>query len=292
MSHSTHHPINVSFEFFPPADDKGEQRLWDTIEKLSPLEPKFLSVTYGAGGTTQERTNRVVRRIRNETKEVPNAHLTCVGATKAEVDELARGWWDAGVRNIVALRGDPPQTMGTYRPHPEGYKNAADLVTGLKKIADFDISVAAYPEVHPDSPSEQADLDNLKAKIDAGGNRAITQFFFEVDNFLRFRDKAVRHGIDVPLIPGVMPVFNFQKVANFSADCGTIVPDWLHETFAGLDEDPESRALVAASVAAEMCTRLKAEGVDFFHFYTLNRPELTYAVCRRLGLKPQLDEAA
>lgn len=284
-------PIRVSFEFFPPADDAGEERLWDTIQKLSPLHPDFLSVTYGAGGTTRERTNRVVRRIRAETSETPAAHLTCVGAAKEEVDELARSWWNHGVRSIVALRGDPPRTMGCYRPHPGGYRNGADLVAGLKQIADFDISVAAYPEIHPDSPSLEADLDNLKAKVDAGASRAITQFFFEPEMFMRFRDRCARRGIEVPLIPGIMPVFNFKKVAAFAEDCGTSVPPWLYETFAGLDEDPDMRRLVAASVAAELCTRLRAEGVDRFHFYTLNRPELTYAVCRRLGLKP-LDEAA
>lgn len=285
-------PVHVSFEFFPPADEAGEQRLWDTIQKLSPLAPDFLSVTYGAGGTTQERTNRIVRRINKETPEVAAAHLTCVGATREDIDELARQWWEAGVRSIVALRGDPPQGVGTYRPEPGGYANAAELVAGLKRIADFDISVAAYPEIHPDSPSLEADLDNLKAKVDNGAKRAITQFFFEPEMFLRFRDRAVRHGIDVPLIPGIMPVFNFTKVAAFSEDCGTSVPQWLRDTFAGLDEDPDTRRLVAASVAADLCQRLQAEGVDRFHFYTLNRPELTYAVCRRLGMKPQLEEAA
>lgn len=287
----TTQPIRVSFEFFPPADDDGELRLWNTIKKLSPLSPEFLSVTYGAGGTTRERTNRVVRRIRTETTETPAAHLTCVGATREEVDELAKSWWTHGVRSIVALRGDPPRTMGSYRPHPGGYENAADLVAGLKRIADFDISVAAYPEIHPDSPSLDADLDNLKAKIDAGASRAITQYFFEPEMFLRFRDLCASRGLDVPLIPGVMPVFNFTKVAAFSEDCGATVPDWMRETFAGLDEDPDTRRLVAASVAAELCTRLRDEGVEQFHFYTLNRPELTYAVCRLLGMKP-LDEAA
>jgi methylenetetrahydrofolate reductase (NADPH) len=285
-------PIHLSFEFFPPADQAGEDRLWDTIQKLSPLTPDFLSVTYGAGGTTQERTNRVVRRITTETPNVAAAHLTCVGASQEEIAELARGWWDAGVRSIVALRGDPPRGAGTYRPHPGGYANAAELVAGLKKVADFDISVAAYPEMHPDSPSLEADLDNLKAKVDNGANRAITQYFFEPEMFLRFRDRAARHGIDVPLIPGIMPVFNFAKVAAFSEDCGTSIPDWMHETFAGLDEDPDTRRLVAASVAADLCQRLQAEGVERFHFYTLNRPELTYAVCRLLGVKPHFEEAA
>ncbi len=285
-------PIRVSFEFFPPADDTGEQRLWTTIEKLGPLEPMFLSVTYGAGGSTRERTNRVVRRIREERPETPAAHLTCVNATREEVDELAQSWWDAGVRHIVALRGDPPQCSGGYRPTPGGYANAAELVAGLKQIADFDISVAAYPEIHPDSPSLEADLDNLKRKIDNGASRAMTQFFFEPEMFLRFRDRAVRHGIDAKLIPGIMPVFNFKKVAAFAEDCGTTVPDWLRRTFDGLDEDPEARQLVAASVAAELCRQLAAEGVDQFHFYTLNRPDLTYAVCRHLGLKPALDAAA
>lgn len=284
--------LRVSFEFFPPADAEGEARLWDTIERLSPLDPAFLSVTYGAGGSTRERTNRVVRRIHEEDLPPPAAHLTCVGATREEIDTLARGWWAAGIRRLVALRGDPPRGETHYRPHPGGYRNAADLVAGLRRIGDFDISVACYPEVHPDSPSLKADLDNLKAKFDAGARRAISQFFFDTEAFLRFRDRCARHGIDGPLIPGIMPVHNFAKVKRFAEGCGTIVPDWLGEVFAGLDDDPETRRMVAASVAAEQCCRLRAEGIDQFHFYTLNRPALTYAVCHRLGLKPDLKEAA
>ena len=284
--------LRVSFEFFPPADEEGEARLWDTIERLSPLNPAFLSVTYGAGGSTRQRTNRVVRRIHEHDLPPPAAHLTCVGATREEVDTLAREWWTTGIRRLVALRGDPPQGESRYRPHPGGYRNAADLVAGLRRIGDFDISVGCYPEVHPDSPSLTADLDNLKAKFDAGARRAISQFFFDAEAFLRFRDRCARHGIDGQLIPGIMPVHNFAKVKRFAEGCGANVPDWLGEVFAGLDDDPETRRLVAASVAAELCCRLRAEGVNQFHFYPLNRPALTYAVCRRLGLKPDLKEAA
>ncbi len=284
--------LGISFEFFPPVDAAGEARLWRTVERLAPLGADFLSVTYGAGGSTRERTNRVVRRIHREAPAPPAAHLTCVGATREEVDGLAREWRAYGIRRLVALRGDPPRGETRYRPHPGGYANAAELVAGLKRIADFDISVACYPEVHPDSPSRDADLDNLKRKLDAGASRAITQFFFENEVFLRFRDRCARRGIDVPLIPGIMPVHDFAKVRRFAAGCGASVPDWLGEVFAGLDDDPETRRMVAASVAAELCCRLRAEGVDRFHFYTLNRPELTYAVCRRLGIKPRLKEAA
>jgi methylenetetrahydrofolate reductase (NADPH) len=286
-------PIDVSFEFFPPADDAGERRLWETIEKLGPLEPAFYSVTYGAGGSTQERTNRVVRRINRETPHTAAAHLTCVGSTREQIDDLARAWWDEGIRSLVALRGDPPKSVGTYRPTPGGYANAAELVAGLRQVADFDISVACYPEVHPDSPSEQADLDNLKRKFDNGANRAITQFFFEPEMFLRFRDKAVKHGITQPLIPGILPVFNVAKVQSFAEECGATIPAWLKQAFEGLDDDPEARKLVAAQVAGELATKLHAEGVNQFHFYTLNRPDLTYAVCRRLGIQPvQMRKAA
>jgi methylenetetrahydrofolate reductase (NADPH) len=284
--------LKVSFEFFPPADAKGEARLWDTVHKLAPLAPEWLSVTYGAGGSTQERTDRIVRRILNETDQVPAAHLTCVGQTRDEVRERARGWWQAGVRHIVALRGDPPKGETFYRPHPDGFANAAELTAALKEIAPFDISVGGYPEVHPNSESLAADMANLKAKIDAGATRIITQYCFNTDDFLAFRDRCVAHGIEVPIVPGIMPVFNFTKVKRFSEGCGAGIPQWLEDTFAGLDEEPETRALVAASVAADQCTRMRAEGVHQFHFYTLNKPELTYAVCRRLGVKPALEEAA
>mgnify|MGYP000604473428 CR=1 FL=1 len=284
--------MSVSFEFFPPADDKGEARLWDTVEKLSPLRPEWYSVTYGAGGSTQERTDRIVRRILKETDTPPAAHLTCVGQTRDEVDERTRGWWEAGVRHIVALRGDPPKGETQFTPHPEGYQSGADLVAGLRRIADFDISVGGYPEVHPDSPNMKADMENLKAKVDNGANRIITQYCFETDDFLRFRDRCAEWGIEVPIVPGIMPVFNFEKVKRFSQGCGAGIPQWLEDTFAGLDDDPETRALVAASVAADQCARMQAEGVRQYHFYTLNKPELTYAVCRRLGIKPRLKEAA
>ena len=282
----------VSFEFFPPNDLKSENRLWEVIETLAPLDPAFFSVTYGAGGTTRERTDRIVRRIHRETEIPPAAHLTCVGAARADVDRLARSWWDAGIRQIVALRGDPPKGESVYRPHPDGYENAAALVTGLRKIADFDISVAAYPECHPDSSSVAADIDNLKRKVDNGASRAITQYFFENDDFLRFRDKVVAAGISVPLVPGILPVTNFARVQQFSAQCGATVPSRLAEMFEGLDHDPETRNLIAATVAVEQCEGLQHEGVGHFHFYTLNRAALTKAICWRLGVRPRADEAA
>lgn len=284
----------VSFEFFPPHDAAAEAKLWQCIERLAPLHPAFVSVTYGAGGSTRARTDRIVRRIHAETPVSPAAHLTCIGADTGEIDDLARNWWEAGIRHIVALRGDPPQGESGYRPHPGGYANAAALVAGLGRIAPFEISVAAYPECHPDSPSPAADLDNLKAKVDAGASRAITQYFFENDDFLRFRDEAWRAGVRVPIVPGILPVTNFAKVVEFSARCGAGVPGWMAELFDGLDADPGTRQLIAGSVAVEQCERLRAEGVDSFHFYTLNRPDLTYAICWRLGLRPSRnkDEAA
>lgn len=281
----------VSFEFFPPHDDAGETRLWHVMARLAPLGPSFVSVTYGAGGSTRKRTDRVVRRIHAETSVPVAAHLTCVGASRQEVDGIAADWWQAGIRHIVALRGDMPDADAPYQPHPEGYENAAALVTGLCQIADFDISVAAYPECHPDSASADADLDNLKRKIDSGANQAITQYFFETDDFLRFRDRIAAAGIDVPVIPGILPVTNFAKVVEFSARCGASVPAWMAKLFEGLDDDPDTRKLVAVSVAVDQCRALQAEGVPSFHFYTLNRAELTYAICWRLGLRP-LDAAA
>lgn len=282
----------VSFEFFPPQDVKSEDRLWQVIEVLSPLAPSFYSVTYGAGGSTRARTDRIVRRIHAETVVPPAAHLTCVGASRDDVDALARSWWESGIRQIVALRGDPPKDAGRYTPHPEGYENAAALVAGLRKIADFDISVAAYPECHPDSPSVDADIDNLKRKIDNGANRAITQYFFENDSFLRFRDRVVAAGIDVPLVPGILPVTNFARVVEFSEQCATSVPQRLAEMFDGLDKDPETRNLIAATVAVEQCEGLQREGVGHFHFYTLNRAALTKAICWRLGVRPRAEKAA
>lgn len=285
--------LAVSFEFFPPADDKGEARLWDTIEKLSPLRPQWLSMTYGAGGSTQERTDRAVERILKESDHQPAAHLTCVAQSKDEVLERARNWWAMGVRHIVALRGDPPQGETEYKPHPDGFANAAELTAALKqKVGNFEVSVGGYPEVHPDSESLNADMENLKAKIDAGADRIITQYCFDTEDFLRFRDRCAEWNIGVPIVPGIMPVFNFGKVKRFSQGCGAGIPQWLEETFAGLDEDPDARALVAAAVAADQCAHMQSEGVRQFHFYTLNKPDLTYAVCRRLGIKPRLKEAA
>ena len=284
-------PPAVSFEFFPPRDDAGWTQLWATIEKLAPFRPAFVSVTYGAGGTTRERTDRIVRRIRSETPLEPAAHITCVGAVSGDIDALARSWWDAGIRHLVALRGDPQAGDGKFTPHPGGYAGGAALVAGLKKIADFDIAVAAYPEKHPDSPSVEADLDNLKRKIDAGGSTAITQFFFDADLFLRFRDRVRKAGIEAPLVPGILPITNFARAVEFAGRCGASVPAWLAELFRGLDADPEQRNLVAAATACDLCERLAAEGVERFHFYTLNRPQLTAAICRRLGVKP-MQEAA
>lgn len=279
--------IDVSFEFFPPKTDKMAQTLWHSVETLSPLSPRFVSVTYGAGGSTRERTHEAVRRIVNETQMPAAAHLTCVNATREEVDAVAREYWDEGVRHIVALRGDPPEGGSAYTPHPGGYANAAELITGLKKVADFEISVAAYPEVHPDSPDRQADLDNLKRKFDAGATRAITQFFFDPECFFEFRDKAVAAGIEGEIVPGVMPVLSFSAVQRMSGLCGTGIPDWMEGLFEGLDEKPEARQLVSATIAAEMCRRLYAGGVRQFHFYTLNRAELSYAICHMLGLRPE-----
>nr|WP_263966431.1 methylenetetrahydrofolate reductase [NAD(P)H] [Roseomonas sp. SXEYE001]MCV4207457.1 methylenetetrahydrofolate reductase [NAD(P)H] [Roseomonas sp. SXEYE001] len=277
----------LSFEFFPPRTDALEAQLWSCIQRLEPLRPRFVSVTYGAGGTTQARTHATVTRILRETSLTPAAHLTCIGATREEVDEVARSYWDAGVRHIVALRGDPPAGQTGYVPHPGGYAYAADLVAGLKRIGDFEISVAAYPEVHPAAVSPEADLDNLKRKIDAGATRAITQYFFDAPTFLRFIDRAHAAGITVPIVPGILPVTNFAQVAKFSAMCGAGVPDWMARLFEGLDEDAETRRMVAAVVAAEQVRLLQANGVDEFHFYTLNRPDLTYAIAHILGARPQ-----
>jgi len=262
-----------------------EATLWDTIKQLEPLAPRFVSVTYGAGGSTRERTHSTVRRIREETRLEPAAHLTCVAATREEIDAVARDYWDAGIRHIVALRGDAPTTDGSYVPHPGGYAYAADLVEGLRRAGDFEISVAAYPEKHPEAPDEQSDMDNLKRKIDAGATRAITQFFFEPDSFFRFIDRASAAGINVPIVPGIMPVTNFASVARFAKMCGTVIPPYLVDLFDGLDDDPETRRMIAATIAAEHCLRIRDQGFGEFHFYTLNRPELTKAVCHRLGIR-------
>ncbi|HEU4705399.1 MAG TPA: methylenetetrahydrofolate reductase [NAD(P)H] [Sphingomicrobium sp.] len=277
--------IAVSFEFFPPKTEAMAETLWRSIETLAPLGPRFVSVTYDAGGSTRERTHATVERIVRETELTAAAHLTCVGATRDEVDEVARGYWEAGVRHLVALRGDPSEPGQAYRAHPGGYANAAELVAGLKKVAPFDISVAAYPEIHPDSADRAADLDNLRRKIDAGADRAITQFFFSADCFLRFRDQVAAAGIDVEMVPGILPVSNVATTRRFAQACGASIPEWLDDLFEGLDELPSARQLIAATVAAELCGQLYASGVRHFHFYTLNRAELSYAICHLLGVR-------
>ncbi|HEX8301588.1 methylenetetrahydrofolate reductase [Sphingomonas sp.] len=279
--------IDVSFEFFPPKTEKMEETLWESIQTLSPLGPRFVSVTYGAGGTTRERTHNTVARIAAETGIPAAAHLTCVEATREEIDAVADDYWNAGVRHIVALRGDSPRAGEKYATHPGGYENAADLVAGLRKLHPFEISVAAYPECHPDSPDATADLDNLKAKIDAGATRAITQFFFEPDTFFRFRDDAAAAGITAEIVPGIMPVMSFAAVQKMSKMCGTDVPGWMGRLFEGLDDHPAARQLVAATLAAELSRKLYAGGVRQFHFYTLNRAELSYAICHLLGVRPK-----
>lgn len=282
--------LGVSFEFFPPKTEEMERKLWKSILRLAPVEPDFVSVTYGAGGGARDRTHATVRRILEETALTPAAHLTCVAATRDEVDDVARAYREAGVRRIVALRGDPQEPGAVYAPHPGGYRYAADLVEGLNRIADFDISVAAYPETHPEAPSAEFDLDNLKRKIDAGARRAITQFFFDTEVFLRFRDRIRRAGVDAPLVPGILPVTNFDRVARFAGVCGAGVPGWLSRLFQPLGRDPETRRLVAAMVAGEQCRILAAEGVSSFHFYTLNRADLTFAMCHALGLRAPADD--
>jgi methylenetetrahydrofolate reductase (NADPH) len=277
--------IQVSFEFFPPKTEAMADTLWSSIQTLAPLNPRFVSVTYGAGGSTRERTHATVERIVQETGLTPAAHLTCVGAPRSEVDAIARDYWDLGVRHIVALRGDPPEAGTKYQPHPEGYRDAVDLVEGLKAVAPFDISVAAYPEVHPDSSTRQFDLENLKRKVDAGADRAITQFFFSADCFFRFRDEAAAAGIDAEIVPGILPVSNVATTRRFAQSCGASIPGWLDGLFEGLDDLPSARQLIAATVAAELCGQLYAGGVRHFHFYTLNRAELSYAICHLLGVR-------
>ncbi len=285
----------VSFEFFPPKTEKMEAQLWDAIDTLSPLSPRFVSVTYGAGGSTRERTHNTVARIARDTSIPAAAHLTCVEASKAEIDDIANAYWEAGVRHIVALRGDPPTAGASFAPHPGGYASAADLVDGLRRLHPFEISVSAYPETHPEAASAQSDLDNFKRKLDAGATRGITQFFFEPETFFRFRDAAAASGITAEIVPGIMPVSNFGAIQRMSAMTGTGVPSWLGHLFEGLDDHPPARQLVAATISAEMCRRLYAGGVRHFHFYTLNRAELSYAICHMLGLRGQqtiLEQAA
>lgn len=279
----------VSFEFFPPKTEKMESDLWETVRILAPLGPRFVSVTYGAGGTTRERTHAAVARIARETELPAAAHLTCIGADKNEILEIARAYWAAGVRHIVALRGDPPVAGQKFSPHQDGFANAAELVAGLKTVAPFEISVAAYPECHPESASVAADLDNLKAKIDAGADRAITQFFFTPERFFQFRDRAAAAGINAEIVPGILPVSNVAQTRKFAAMCGTEIPPWMDRLFEGLDDNPEARQLVAATIAAEMCRKLYAGGVRHFHFYTLNRAALSYAICHLLGKRPRAE---
>ena len=277
---------NVSFEFSPPKTAEAEENLWATIRRLEPLQPTFVSVTYGAGGSTRDRTHRTVQRMLKETTLKPAAHLTGVEASRAEVDEVVQAYWDAGIRHIVALRGDPPgQIGGVYVPRPDGYLNATELTAGIKRIAPFEVSVSLYPQVHPESPSIDHDIDVLKAKVDAGATRAITQFFYDIDSFLRFMERVRKAGVTIPISPGIMPVSNYKGLQKMAGPVGIALPDWLANLFGGLDKDPDTRRLIAASVATEMCASLAEEGFSDFHFYTLNRADLVYAICRVLGVR-------
>jgi len=279
----------ISFEFFPPKTEEMERSLWDTIKRLAPLHPNFVSVTYGAGGSTRERTHSTIARIRNETELLPAAHLTCVGAARGEIDDIVDRYHDVGVRHIVALRGDPPGGIGTpYFTHPDGYQSSAELVAGIRKRhGDIQVSVSAYPEKHPESRDIDADIDILKAKVDAGAARAITQVFFDNDLYFRYLDRVRRRGIDIPIVPGIMPMHNFKQARNFVTRAGTSVPDWLAQKFDGLDDDPETRKLVAATVAAGQVQKLAKHGVDTFHFYTMNRADLVFAISHLLGIRPK-----
>jgi methylenetetrahydrofolate reductase (NADPH) len=285
-------PVSVSFEFFPPSDAASAEQLWQAIERLAPLRPRFMSVTYGADGSTRERTHGVVTRVLRETAVTPAPHLTCIGATRETVLQIARGYWDAGIRHIVALRGDPPHGAAGFRPHPGGFNYAADLVRGLKRVGDFDISVAAYPETHPEAPSAEADLAHLKAKLDAGASRAITQFFFDPEVFLRFRDRCLAAGISTQLVPGILPITRLPQMLRFAERCGATVPAWLMQRLEGLEDDPDTRRLIAAAVAIEQVECLARHGVHDFHFYTLNRADLTFAICHALGVRPMAQAAA
>ena len=283
-------PVSVSFEFFPPGDEAMERTLWESIRYLEPLNPKFVSVTYGADGSTRERTHHVVSRVQQETELNCVPHLTCVSASRGEVLDIARMYWDQGIRHIVALRGDTPAGVEKYEPRADGFAYAADLVAGLKSVGDFEISVAAYPEKHPEAPSAEFDLDNLKRKIDAGASRAITQFFYDTELFLRFRDACAAKGIDAPIVPGILPITRFPQITRFAKRCGASIPDWLEHRFDGLENDPETRKLISASVAIDQVRHLQRAGVDQFHFYTLNRSELTFAICHALGVRPAAQE--
>jgi methylenetetrahydrofolate reductase (NADPH) len=282
----------VSFEFFPPKDEEMERTLWTSVQRLTPLQPRFVSVTYGADGSTRTRTHNIVTRIQQSTSLTAAPHLTCVGASREEILDIARNYWQHGIRHIVALRGDPPQGGGKYTPHPGGFAYAVDLVKGLKSVGDFEISVATYPEPHPESPHPTFELDNLKAKLDAGAARAITQFFFDHECFLRFRDQCAAAGITASIVPGILPITRFPQMLRMAQRCGASVPDWLVHRFAGLDEDPDTRRLIAAAVAIEQVQALQQHGVEEFHFYTLNRSELTYAICHALNVRTPAAQAA
>lgn len=279
-------PPHISFEFFPPHNEALENALWQSLLALAPFKPTFVSVTYGAGGTTRERTHALVKRIREETDLEPAAHLTCVGASRAEIDEIAKSYWEAGVHHIVALRGDPPKGETGYTPHPDGYAYANDLVTGLKHVADFEISVAAYPQTHPEATSADADIEHLKRKIDAGASRAITQYFFDVSSYLRFMEKVEKADIDVDITPGILPIGNYKQMVKFSKMCGTDVPEWIHQLFADLEYHSDVRKMVAVAVAAEQCKLLCQAGAKSLHFYTLNRADIIIPIIRLLGMKP------
>ncbi|MCZ8376902.1 MAG: methylenetetrahydrofolate reductase [NAD(P)H] [Beijerinckiaceae bacterium] len=279
-------PLGISFEFFPPKNDAMAESLWACVQRLAPLSPRFVSVTYGAGGSTRERTHQTVKRILDETALKPAAHLTCVAATRGETDEIIRGYWEMGVRHIVALRGDPVTGLGTpFEAHPEGYQSSVDLVAGIKAIGDFEVAVSAYPEKHPDSPSIEAEIDLLKRKVDAGATRAITQFFFDNDHYFRYLDRVRKAGIGIEIVPGILPVQNFKTAASFATRCGTDVPGWLAKRFEGLDDDAETRRLVAAAVAVEQVFDLLDRGVSEFHFYTMNKADLVFAICHMLGMR-------
>ncbi|WP_169569716.1 methylenetetrahydrofolate reductase [NAD(P)H] [Sneathiella limimaris] len=280
--------LRVSFEFFPPKTEKMETALWQTVKRLEPLDPTFVSVTYGAGGTTRERTHDAVSRIRQETSLEPAAHLTCVGASVAEIEEIANSYWVSGVKHIVALRGDPPDGESAFTPRADGFAGSVELIEHLKKMHDFEISVGCYPEIHPEAASSLADLDYLKRKVDAGATRALTQFFFDPETYLRFLERARAHGIDIPIIPGILPVTSYSNIKKFSAQCGMQVPAWLTHLFEGLEDDAPTRKLVASMVASEQCRILQRAGVTDFHFYTLNRADLVYAVCHSMGVRPKL----
>ena len=290
--HGSRRP-RVSFEFFPPKTEEMEVALWESVRRLEPLGPNFVSVTYGAGGSTRERTHATVKRMVEETALKPAAHLTCVSASKAEVDEVIRSYWEAGVRHVVALRGDPAGGLGTaYEPHPDGYHQTSDLVAGLKRIGDFEVTVSAYPEKHPEAASLDADIDALKKKVDAGATRAITQFFFDNDVYFRYLDKVRARGIEIPILPGIVPVQNFKQTANFARKTGASVPQWLADRFEGLDNDPATRRLIAAAVAAEQALDLMDNGVENFHFYTMNRADLVFATCHLLGVRAKAGVSA